>query len=258
MEVVTADGHRCCARRERERRAVLGAARRRRQLRHRHLVRVPAAPGRARRSSAARSPGAARTHRRCSRRFAISAPRHRANSPAWPCCGARRRRRGCPRRCTASRSSPSSSATAASVEDGEDAAGAAARARPAGGRHRDAAAVHADAEPARCHAAQGAALLLEVALPAARRRPHASTLAARACRAHPLAALGDPAVPDRRRAQRAARRPLAGRQPRRRLRAQHRRLVGERRRRRAEHAPGPATASRPRGPSRPAAPTSTS
>ena len=43
-EMVTADGEVVTASRDREPRAVLGPARRRRQLRHRHRVRVPAAP----------------------------------------------------------------------------------------------------------------------------------------------------------------------------------------------------------------------
>ena len=46
-DVVTAEGQLRAGQRAGERRSVLGAARRRRQLRHRHVVRVPAAPGRA-------------------------------------------------------------------------------------------------------------------------------------------------------------------------------------------------------------------
>ena len=65
----------------------------------------------------------------------------------------------------------------------------------AGGRHRDAPALHADAEPARRDATQGAALLLEVALPG-RHRWRRDRAGGRARGAHPLAAFGHPAVPD--------------------------------------------------------------
>ena len=101
-----------------------------------------------------------------------------------------------------------------------------------GGRHRHAAALHADAEPARRDAAQGATLLLEVALPAGHRPRHGLDLAVDHAGRIPSphsaillfqiqGALGE-----------LARRPLAGRQPRRGVRAQHRRLLGEARRRR--------------------------
>ena len=70
------------------------------------------------------------------------------------------------RRSTASRSSRSSSATPASSRTARSWSRRCKRVRQAGGRHPGAPPVRADAEPARRDPAQGAALLLEVGLPA--------------------------------------------------------------------------------------------
>ena len=233
----------------RERRAVLGAARRRRQLRHRHLVRVQALPGRARDPGRRRSRGAARTPARCSTSTASSPPRRRASSPAWRCCASRRPRPGCRRRSTASRSSPSSSATPARIEDGREAAGAAcarsASRSPTSSRAGPTRRCRACSTPPspRAGATTGSRTTWPKSTPqvhragrracraASRRRTRRSSSSSSAARSNELPAG-----------------PLAGRQPRRGLRAQHRRLVGEGGRRRGERRAGRATASRPCAP----------
>ena len=111
-------GHR---ERGREPRPVLGAARRRRQLRRRDVVRVRAAPGRpdrdrradalARRRRRRRRPALPRPRRRRARRA-----RHRrsCSSPARP-------RSSCPRTCRARRSSASPALWAGDVDEGAEA-----------------------------------------------------------------------------------------------------------------------------------------
>ena len=183
MEVVTADAQVLRASARRERGPVLGTARRQRQLRHRHVLRVSALSRRprntgrrdclarrgcqagARRLPRVQRQRAARTDQRChtAHRAAGTVAAERGARPAD------RRDLRLPR--------------------GQDrgwrsAGGTAAHTRQAGGRHRDAPAVHADAEPARCDSTQGAALLLEVALPAQASIDELDRARARACGPH--------------------------------------------------------------------------
>ena len=115
--MVTADGEVVRASRDREPGPVLGAARRWRQLRHRHRVRVPAAPGRhagaGRRVRPSRSSDAVpalRALARPERRGAAAGDLHRLARPAtaWSTVGfvwvgdPARGHGGCCRRCAAS------------------------------------------------------------------------------------------------------------------------------------------------------------
>ena len=180
--------------RERERRLVLGPARWRRQLRHRHVVRVPARAGRPRNprrrdrvARRGRQAGARRVQRIQRQGAARADDGRRAAHRATCAVAAERGARQADRRALRLPQRP-----------GRTRRGAArplAQAGSTGGRHRDAAALHANAEPARRHAAQGSALLLEVALPGRHRWPH-DRVGRGARRPHPLAAFGDPAVPD--------------------------------------------------------------
>ena len=91
--------------RTREPRPVLGHPRRRRQLRRRHVVRVPAPSGRA--GGAVRAGRPSRSARRatCSASTATSSRRRPRSSRAGSCCGRRRRCRSSPPSGTARRSS---------------------------------------------------------------------------------------------------------------------------------------------------------
>ena len=80
VEVVTAEGQRRARRPGRARGALLVPARRRRELRHRHVVRVQALPRRARRSTGAPSSGRAPMRPTCSTSTARSRRRDRPAS----------------------------------------------------------------------------------------------------------------------------------------------------------------------------------
>ena len=112
-EVVTADGRVVKASADRERRPVLGAARRRRQLRHRHRSSPAAAPGRPDRVR--RHAGVAGADGR--RRRSVLARLHDSTRPTrWAArsrSSPRRRPTSCPSRCAATRSSDASCATRA-------------------------------------------------------------------------------------------------------------------------------------------------
>ena len=171
MEVVTADGQGRARLRRREPRPVLGAARRRRQLRHRHVVRVPALSRRPRDPGRRDRLARRGRQRRCStpiREFSAKAPRELTSvavlriAPPAPWL---------PKEVHGKPIVAIFVCHSGKVEDGEALLAPLAHAGPAGGRHRDAPALRADAEPARRHPAQGAALLLEVALPGGHRRP---------------------------------------------------------------------------------------
>ena len=151
---------------QREQRPLLGAARRRRQLRRRHQLRVQAAPGRARRSSAARLRGAPRKRQRVLEMYRALVAR------GAPRADLRRR---------AAHGAAGALAVAKDVHgkpivalfvcysgplaDGEKLLAPHQGLRHAGRRHRAEAAVRVAAEPARRDAAEGAALLLEVGVP---------------------------------------------------------------------------------------------
>ena len=258
MEVVTADGKVRTRGGRRERRAVLGAARRRRQLRHRHVLRIQALPGRARRSWAAPSSGAPRTpgqvldfyrelHRqdaardhlrgraahRAARALAAEGDPRQADRRRLrlPQRRHRRRARRSSRRCalrasrwpTSSRAGPTRRCRACSTPPS-----------PRGGATTGSRTTWREVDP------QAIALAIEHA--ARMPSPHSAIIFFQL-----QGALGElPADHS------------PGRQPRHRLRAQHRRLVGEGGRRRGQPALGARLLRGHARRIRPAAPTSTS
>ena len=103
-EVVTADGRQVVASEDENAGALLGAARRRRQLRHRHRVPLPAAPARADRVRRdADVPGRDGRRRSCASTATSCRPRPTRWAAAWR-SSPRRPRTSCPSRCAASRS----------------------------------------------------------------------------------------------------------------------------------------------------------
>ncbi len=102
-ELVTADGSTLTAERQRERGAVLGPARRRRQLRHRDRVRVRVAPGRPLAAGRTDSARARQGSRGSCAFIETSSRRHRSRSAAlWFSCTLRQRR-SFPRSCAGGR-----------------------------------------------------------------------------------------------------------------------------------------------------------
>ena len=165
VDVVTADGPPADGQRGRARRPLLGAARRRRQLRRRHLVRVPAPSGRPASWAAC-----------CSTRW--RGPRRSSASTAtWPA-----RPRTSWARLAALATLPDGTQAAAvlvcysgPIADGERLLAPAARGRPAAGRPGRADALHRAAEHRRELQPAGHAQLLEVGLPDAAERRRRST-----------------------------------------------------------------------------------
>ena len=179
-----------------------GAARRRRQLRRRHRLRLRAHPvgpeivGGAIAWPARRRRAVLELYRTLAERGAAGA--HAAS----PRCASRRRRRGCRRRCTASRSSRCSPATPGRSRRARRLVAPIKSFGKPVGDVAPAPALRLAADAARRDAAEGPALLLEVASTC---RGSSRTLCARRDRARaadPLAALGRDPVPARRRAQR--------------------------------------------------------